>query len=82
MKTMFKDAGNQSMWWSGFSGVLAWLGDQQNLMVLSLAIGIITALVNIYDKCKQGKARERSEEREEELHRLKVQQLKRELRDE
>ncbi|WP_407662378.1 hypothetical protein [Muribacter muris] len=61
---MFKDAGNQSMWWSGFSGVLAWLGDQQNLMVLSLAIGIITALVNMYDKCKQGKARERAEERE------------------
>lgn len=82
MKTMFKDAGNQSMWWSGFSGVLAWLGDQQNLMVLSLAIGIITALVNMYDKCKQGKARERAEEREEELHRLKVQQLKRGLRDE
>ncbi|WP_408635296.1 hypothetical protein [Rodentibacter haemolyticus] len=79
---MFKDAGNQSMVWSGFSGLLAWLGDQQNLMLLSLAVGILTALVNMYSKCSEGQARKRAEEREEEIHALKVQQLKRGLRDE
>ena len=38
---MFKDAGNQTYFWSSFSGVLAWLGDQNNLMILSLLIGIV-----------------------------------------
>ncbi len=79
---MFKDAGNQTYFWSGFSGVLAWLSDQNNLMILSLVIGIVTALVNAYSKCHEGRAARRAEEREEELHALKVQALKRGLRDE
>ncbi|QIA76160.1 hypothetical protein FEE42_01720 [Rodentibacter caecimuris] len=82
MRNMFKDPGNQSYFWSSFSGLLAWLSDQQNLMLLSLAIGILTALVNLYSKCSEGRARRRAEEREEEIHALKVQQLKRGLRDE
>ena len=68
---MFKDPGNQSYVWSGFSGFLAWLGDQNNLMLLSLAIGILTALVNAYSKCYEGRVARRAEEREEELHALK-----------
>ena len=51
---MFKDPGNQSYLWSGFSGLLAWLGDQNNLMLLSISIGIITAVVNAYSKCIEG----------------------------
>lgn len=52
---MFKDPGNQSYLWSGFSGLLAWLGDQNNLMLISIAIGIVTALVNAYSKCSEGR---------------------------
>lgn len=79
---MFKDAGNQTYFWSGFSGVLAWLSDQNNLMILSLVIGIVTALVNAYSKFYESRAARRTEEREEELHTLKVQALKRGLIDE
>lgn len=79
---MFKDAGNQTYFWSSFSGVLAWLGDQNNLMILSLLIGIVTALVNAYSKFYENRVAKRAEEREEELHVLKVQALKRGLRDE
>ena len=79
---MFKDAGTQTYFWSGFSGVLAWLSDQNNLMILSLVIGIVTALVNAYSKFYESRAARRTEEREEELHTLKVQALKRGLRDE
>ena len=74
---MFKDPGNQSYLWSGFSGLLAWLGDQNNLMVISIAIGIVTALVNAYSKCSEGRMLKREDERKEELHRLQVEKLKR-----
>ena len=63
---MFKDPGNQSYLWSGFSGLLAWLGDQNNLMLISIAIGIVTALVNAYSKFSEGR-----------MHRLQVEKLKR-----
>lgn len=82
MSNVMKDMGTQSYIWSGFSGLLAWLSDQQNLMLLSLAIGILTALVNLYSRCSEGRARKRAEEREEEIHALKVLQLRRGLRDE
>ena len=79
---MFKDPGNQSYIWSGFSGLLAWLGDQNNLMVLSLAIGIVTALVNAYSKCAEGRMLKREEERKEEIHALTVARLKQGLSNE
>ena len=63
---MFKDPGNQSYLWSGFSGLLAWLGDQNNLMLISIAIGIVTALVNAYSKCSEGRMLKREDERKEE----------------
>ncbi|TFV12093.1 hypothetical protein E4T80_03090 [Muribacter muris] len=88
-----KDAGIQSYAWNGLTGWLAWLGDQQNLMLISLALGIITALVNMYSKCQEGRVKRRQEEQaealfvqetrhREELHHAKLQQLKRGLRDE
>ena len=73
---VFKDPGNQSYVWSGFSGFLAWLGDQNNLMLLSLAIGILTALVNMYSKFWEGRLLKREEERKEEIHALMVARLK------
>ncbi|WP_179108198.1 hypothetical protein [Rodentibacter trehalosifermentans] len=93
MKNVMKDAGFQSYAWNGLTGWLAWLGDQQNLMLISLALGIITALVNMYSKCQEGKFKRRQEERaealfqqemryKEELHLAKIQQLKRGLRNE
>lgn len=79
---MFKDPGNQTYVWSGFSGVLAWFTDQNNLMLLSLAIGILTALVNVYSKCTEGRVMKREEERKEEIHKLRMERLKRGLPDE
>lgn len=79
---MFKDPGNQSYVWSGFSGFLAWLGDQNNLMLLSLAIGILTALVNMYSKFLEGRMLKREEERKEEIHALMVARLKQGLSNE
>ncbi|MDW0848944.1 hypothetical protein P2J95_13050 [Mannheimia haemolytica] len=49
MKLM-KDMGTQSYIWSGFSTWLAWLGEQQNLMLLSLAIGIVTAIAGLIQR--------------------------------
>lgn len=69
-----KDAGTQSYLWTGLSGILAFLGEQQNLMLISLAVGIVTALVNMYAKCQEGKAKRREIEQNEELHKLKVKQ--------
>ncbi len=77
-----KDAGTQSFIWSGFSSVLAWLGDNQNLMMISLAIGIITTLVNLFSRFQEYHVRAREEERTEELHALKVKRLKQGLSDE
>ncbi|PVX40549.1 hypothetical protein C8D76_103122 [Pasteurella langaaensis DSM 22999] len=78
---MLKDMGTQSYIWSGFGGFIAWLGDQQNLMMLSLAVGILTALVNMYQKCREGRIKKREEERAEELHQLKVARLRKGLDD-
>ena len=79
---MFKDPENQTYVWSGFSGVLAWLGDQNNLMLLSLAIGIITALVSAYSKCAEGRMMRRENELKEEIHKVRMERLKRGLPDE
>uniref|UniRef100_Q0I4J4 Hemophilus-specific protein, uncharacterized n=1 Tax=Histophilus somni (strain 129Pt) TaxID=205914 RepID=Q0I4J4_HISS1 len=77
-----KDMGTQSYLWSGLSGFIAWLGDQQNLMMISLAIGIVTACVNLYQRYKESKLRKRENERAEELHRLKMARLQKGLDDE
>lgn len=74
-----RDMGTQSYFWSSFGGLLAWLGEQQNLMILSLLIGIVTACANLYQKCAEGKRLKREEERAEELHVLEVERLKKEL---
>ncbi|ACA32571.1 hypothetical protein [Histophilus somni] len=77
-----KDMGTQSYLWSGLSGFIAWLGDQQNLMMISLSIGIVTACVNLYQRYKESKLRKRENERAEELHRLKMARLQKGLDDE
>ncbi len=77
-----KDMGTQSYLWSGLSGFIAWLGDQQNLMMISLSIGIVTACVNLYQRYKESKLRKRENERAEELHRLKMARLQKGLNDE
>lgn len=77
-----KDMGTQSYLWSGLSGFIAWLGDQQNLMMISLSIGIVTACVNLYQRHKESKLRKRENERAEELHRLKMARLQKGLDDE
>ena len=79
---MFKDPGSQAYVWSGFSSVLAWLGDQNNLMLLSLAIGILTALVNVYSKFVEWRMMKRENERKEEIHKVRMERLKRGLPDE
>ncbi|HDR1925713.1 TPA: hypothetical protein SIC36_001254 [Pasteurella multocida] len=70
-----KDAGTQSYIWSVFSGLLAWLGDQQNLMMVSLAIGIVTALVNLSSKFHERRVRIR-----EEARKLKTREEERKIR--
>lgn len=67
-----KDVGVQSYAWNGLTGWLAWLGDQQNLMLISLALGILTALVNMYAKCQEGKVKRRQEARDEEKHAMEM----------
>lgn len=76
MNNAMKDMGMQSYAWNALTGWLAWLGDQHNLMMLSLALGILTAVVNMYSKCQEGKVRRRQEERAEEKHKLEMQQLR------
>ncbi|WP_426839518.1 hypothetical protein [Glaesserella parasuis] len=75
MKNAMRDAGMQSYAWNGLTGWLAWLGDQQNLMFISLALGIVTALVNMYSKCREGKIKRRQEERAEEKHKAEMRHL-------
>lgn len=82
MKNIMRDMGTQSYIWSGFGGFIAWLGNQQNLMLLSLAVGLITALANLYRSCQDGKIKKREFERAEELHHLKVARLRKGLSDE
>lgn len=76
-----RDMGTQSYIWSGFGGFIAWLGDQQNLMMISLAIGIVTACANLYQRCEEGKHRKREFERAEELHQIKMKRLRKGLDD-
>lgn len=71
-----KDLGTQSYTWNGLTGFLAWLGDQQTLMVISMALGILTALINMYSKFREDRVRRRQEERAEEKHKLEMQQLR------
>lgn len=78
---MVKDPGNQSLALTAFAGFLSWLQDQQNLMFLSLCLGILTALVNMCAKLEERKARRRERERAEEIHKLKVARLKQGLDD-
>lgn len=77
-----RDMGTQSYFWSGFGGFIAWLGEQQNLMVLSLAIGIVTACANLYQRCQEGRYRKREYERDEEMHQVKMARLRKGLDDE
>lgn len=72
---MFKDPSNQTYFWSGFGAFWAMYSFEEKLAFASLCIGIVTALVNAYSKCQEGK-------RQRELHELKVQQLRRGLKDE
>lgn len=71
-----RDVGTQSYAWNGLAGWLAWLGDQQNLVVISMALGILTAIINMWSKFQEYKVRRRQEERAEEKHRLEMQQLR------
>ncbi|AGO16006.1 hypothetical protein [Glaesserella parasuis] len=73
MKNVMRDMGTQTYIWSGFSGIIAWLSEQQNLMILSLAIGIVTACANLYQRCDEGKAKRRERERAEEAHQIRMQ---------
>ncbi|AGI32734.1 TPA: hypothetical protein PXF07_002316 [Mannheimia haemolytica] len=81
MKLM-KDMGTQSYIWSGFSTWLAWLGEQQNLMLLSLAIGIVTAIAGLIQRFDEWRRRKREDERAEELHQAKMARLRKGLSDE
>ena len=65
-----RDVGTHSYAWNGLAGWLAWLGDQQNLVVISMALGILTAIINMWSKFQEYKVRRRQEERAEEKHRL------------
>lgn len=81
MKLM-KDMGTQSYIWSGISTWLAWLGEQQNLMLLSLAIGIVTAIAGLIQRFDEWRRRKREDERAEELHQAKMARLRKGLSDE
>lgn len=81
MRTMWKDAGNQSMFWSGFGAFWAMYSLQEWLAILSVVIGLISGLVNMYAKCQEGKARENEERRAEELHRVKMERMRKGLDD-
>lgn len=48
-------------------------------MLLSLAIAVITSLINLFDKQKERKLKERENQRAEELHAIKIARLKKGL---
>ena len=81
MNKMLKDAGTQSVIWSGFGAFWAMYTLQEWLAIFGLLIGLISGLVNMYAKCQEGKVRDNEERRAEEMHKLKMEQLKRGLRD-
>lgn len=73
---MLKDAGNQSIFWSGFGAFWAMYSFQEWLAIFGLIIGLISGLVNMYAKYQEGKARENEERRAEEMHRARMKLLK------
>lgn len=77
-----KDPGNQSVFWSSFGAFWAMYTLQEWLAIIGVVVGVTSGVVNMYSKCREGKARENEERRAEELHQLKLAQLKRGLRDE
>ena len=79
---MFKDPGNQSYWWAGIGGFFSLMSAQELLALASLAIGAVTAIVNLIEKCQLKKIKLREEERAEQIHRLKVKRLEKGLDDE
>ncbi|WHP46387.1 hypothetical protein QMO40_07055 [Mannheimia bovis] len=79
---MNKDAGTHSVFWSWFGAFWAAYSVQELLAIFGLAIGVFSGLVNMYDKCQEGKVRKNAERRAEELHQIKLEQLRRGLRDE
>lgn len=81
MRKMLKDAGNQSVFWSGFGAFWAMYTFQEWLAIFGLLIGLISGLVNMYAKFEESKVRQNEERRADELHKLKMEQLKRGLRD-
>lgn len=72
---MLRDPTSQTYVWSGFSSILSYLTNQHNLVLLSLAIGIVTALINAYAKW-------RDNARKEEIHQIRKARLKMGLPDE
>ena len=78
---MLKDAGNQSIFWSGFGAFWAMYSFQEWLAIFGLIIGLISGLVNMYAKCHEGKARENEERRAEEIHKARMKRLERGLDD-
>lgn len=72
---MLKDAGNQSIFWSGFGAFWAMYSFQEWLAIFGLIIGLISGLVNMYAKCQEGKVRENEERRAEEIHRARMKRL-------
>ena len=78
---MLKDAGNQSILWSSFGAFWAMYSFQEWLAIFGLFIGLVSGLVNMYAKVEENKVRRNEERRSEELHKLKMEQLKRGLRD-
>lgn len=77
-----KDPGAQSVFWSGFGAFWAAYTLQEWLAIIGVAVGVASGIVNMYSKCKEGKALQNAERRAEELHQVKLKQLKRGLGDE
>ena len=78
---MLKDAGNQSIFWSGFGAFWAMYSFQEWLAIFGLIIGLISGLVHMYAKCQEGKVRENEERRAEEMHRARMKLLEQGLDD-
>ena len=72
---MLKDAGNQSIFWSGFGAFWAMYSFQEWLAIFGLIIGLISGLGSMYAKCQDGKGRENEERRAEEMHKARMKRL-------
>lgn len=53
---MLKDAGSQSIFWSGFGAFWAMYSFQEWLAIMGLVIGLISGLVNMYAKCQEAES--------------------------